>query len=221
MNQARGRLLRARLALLAAVLAGCTPWTTTQGLVDSVRPIPALMLPETKLDPRFSYLRVQMGQYAAILALGYVDPAPDGPVQVWYSTEGEVLRLREGRLVGLTLPSALGFPNWLHVAFSPLPPWQAIGEEARFVRLRDASPDYRYGVREQMTIRPIAPPPAARLQQLPAASLTWFEERAQDSALPPARYALDAQWRVVYGEQCLSENFCLSWQSWPAAPEAR
>ena len=63
--------------------------------------------------------------------------------------------------------------------------------------------------------------------------LTWFEERIQsepqtgatilsalsskDRILPPARYAVDFRDGyefVVYGDQCLSEDFCFTWQRW-------
>ena len=38
----------------------------------------------------------------AFLVLGYVDTSSDGPVEVWYSGSGEVVRMRHGRVVGTT-----------------------------------------------------------------------------------------------------------------------
>ena len=52
------------------------------------------------LNQRFAYLRVTAGKPVAFMALGYVDPHPNGPVEVWYSADREVIRLQNGRLVG-------------------------------------------------------------------------------------------------------------------------
>jgi hypothetical protein len=91
-----------------------------------------------------------------------------------------------------------------------------------FERARDLSPGYRYGIREKMLIRRIAPPDDTQLRLLPPSSLTWFEEVVQGGEdEQPARYAVnlnrrDGMHRVVYAEQCLSSDLCFSWQRWPS-----
>jgi hypothetical protein len=72
-------------------------------------------------------------------------------------------------------------------------------------------------------MRTIDPPTDARLSGIEPSQLRWLEETA-DTALkgaPSARYGLserDGRLSVVYGEQCLSAQFCMAWQAWPAKP---
>jgi len=213
------------VALEACCLTGCAIEPATQAVVDAYRVIRSegvVQQPAAGLNPDFSYLRVQVGTREVFLALGYVDQLPDGPVHVWYSADGDVLRLRDGRVVGATMKSGT---DWLNVSFAQLPSWETVGDQAVFERVRDVSPGYRYGIREKMLIRHIAPPDNSQLRLIPASSLSWFEEAVQGvGAIPPARYAVstdgrDSAHRVVYGEQCLSNEYCFSWQSWQPSRE--
>ena len=44
------------------------------------------------LNPNLSYLRVTVGgDRAVLMVLGYLEPTPSGPIETWYSSEGEVL----------------------------------------------------------------------------------------------------------------------------------
>ncbi len=193
-----------------------------------------------RLNPNFRYLRVTVGGRVVLLALGNVDSHPQGPIEVWYSAEREVLRLQNGRLVG-----AVGLTTeWRDVALPGLPSWSAVarGDEAfRWTRTRDVMPGYRYGVTDSLSLRVVAEPKRSALQVLDPQRLTWFEERVEsapvawlagvfgtrvvaEAALPPARYAVDfrdGQETVVYGEQCLAPELCFTWQRWPVqAPSA-
>lgn len=204
------------VAALLAGLAGCAVEPATQALLDAYRlNSGGAEVHADGLNPRLSYLRVQVGEREVFLALGYVDQLADGPVQVWYSGDGDVLRLRDGRVVGAITKHG---PDWLGVSFARLPGWGALGERAEFERVRDVRPGYRYGIREKMLIRRISPPDDTQLQLIPAASLSWFEEIVQGATdMPAARYAVGADGHVVYAEQCLSGEFCFSWQSWSSS----
>ncbi|MDP2759342.1 MAG: YjbF family lipoprotein [Sideroxyarcus sp.] len=218
-------LYRGCFLVLAACLAGCAVEPASQAVVDAYR----LMRSEgvarqsaVELNPNFRYLRVQIDTREVFMVLGYVDQLPDGPVQVWYSAEADVLRLRDGRVVGATMKSGT---DWLSVTFAHLPSWETVGSQAVFDRavfdrVRDESPGYRYGIREKLLIRRIAPPDDSQLKLVPASSLTWFEETVQGGAdILPARYAVGLDGagahQVIYAEQCLSSDYCFSWQSWP------
>lgn len=216
-------LRRSCMVALAVCVTACAVEPATQAVLDAYeinRSGDAGRSSAAGLNPAFSYLRLQIDNREVFMALGYVDHLPDGLVQVWYSAEGDVLRLRDGRVVGATMKSGT---NWLNVAFSQLPGWNDVRDRAIFERVRDVSPGYRYGIKEKMSIRRISPPDDTRLQLIPAASLDWFEESVQDEAnFPPARYAVgtdghDGIRRVVYAEQCLSREYCFSWQSWPSS----
>jgi hypothetical protein len=211
-----------RLASFALIfsLAGCSVEPVSQAMVDSYRLVRsggASEHADRELNPNFKYMRVQVGNRVLFMALGYVDPTPDGPVEVWYSSDADVLRLRDGHVVGATLKTGI---NWSAVTFSHLPGWDVVGEQAVFERTRDVSPGYRYGINEKMLIRRIAAPEDTQLKIVPVSSLTWFEEIVQGGGEGrPARYAVRLDGvgthQVVYAEQCLSGEFCFSWQNWP------
>ena len=165
----------------------------------------------TLLDPRFSYLRVTAGKQVAFLALGYVDPHPQGDIEVYYSANREVLRLQQGRLVDV-------------------PPWNDVLTQQRamvWTRVRDVMPGYRFNIEDRLALQAIAPPGQSSMVGADPASLRWFEERriaadgdASADGGRPARYALEVSSgfvNVVYGEQCLSADLCMAWQRWKAA----
>lgn len=177
------------------------------------------------LDPRFSYIRVTAGKQVAFLALGNVDPHPQGGIEVYYSANREVLRLQEGRLVGATGT----FTEWRQVRLQGAPAWTEALVHNRamlWTRLRDVMPGYQFNQEDRLTLRPISPPGHSAVVGIDPAGLRWFEERriSEDAKgrvdeWRPARYALDVSAglvTVVYGEQCLSADFCLTWQRWKA-----
>jgi hypothetical protein len=178
---------------------------------------------DVNLNPDYRYLRVNIAGRTALLALGYVDDDPGGPVEVWYSAEREVLKLQQGRVVG-----AFGMTTeWRNVRLSEAPAWLTLAREGRprrLQRVRDVMPGYRYGAREELALAAILPPERTALRDLDAKALAWFEERVEvpplgDKALPPARYAVQLAGgaaTVVYGEQCLAPETCFTWQRWPA-----
>jgi hypothetical protein len=176
------------------------------------------------LDPRFSYIRVTTNKSVAFLALGYVDPHPQGPIEVWYSAEREVIRLQNGRLVGATGT----LTEWRQVRGSAFPSWRVLAQRAEpylWTRTRDVMPGYQFNTRDELQLRVTAPPPRNALQGVLPESLTWFEESLlSTTAAPaditkPARYAVDLSEgteRVIYAEQCISSDICLTWQRWVA-----
>lgn len=188
---------------------------------------------DVRLSPAFRYIRVTVDGRVSFLALGSEDKHPQGPIEVWFSAQREVLRLQNGRVVG-----ASGvFTEWRSVTLPEMPPWSAIARSQQplpWVRIRDVMPGYRFGVHDELVLSAISPPQKSALQGVDAQSLSWFEERFQtgvvagyltklvthvaaDGALPPARYAVDfrdGKEIVVYGEQCLAPDFCFTWQRW-------
>lgn len=212
------------LVLVFTCLGGCAIEPSSRAVVDVYRFFRADQSPvkvTTGLDPAFRYLRVQVGRRELFVALGYVEQHADGPIEVWYSPTREVLRLRDGRLIGASMSFGA---DWLSVSFANLPRWNEIGDETFFERNRDVSPGYRYGIKEKMFIRRVPAPADSNLQLLPAASLIWFEEQAVNGDLPAARYGVDmsqASPQVIYAEQCLSPETCFSWQRWQPEKASR
>lgn len=171
---------------------------------------------QIKLNPALRYLRVSGGAKPVLMVLGYTDVTPEGVIETWYSSSGEVLRLRGGRIVssaGLTT-------DWLDVRYRGLPSWQALGLTAgvEYVRQRDEMPGYRFGISEAVRLRSIEAPDQVRLAGLLATDLRWYEETVAGHRRPSARYGLGLSKgtpEVVYAEQCLSDDLCLAWQQWP------
>lgn len=202
------------LAAASASQLGCSTdqaatWATVRhALVRSAasesRPLP----------DGYSYLRLTVNGAPAMVALGYVDPDALGrPVEVWYSSAGEVMRTLDGRLVGLS-----GTPvEWRGVVMSAsTPAWAQVNKAVIFERRVDVSPGFHWGQPHVLTVQPVPPPPDTALMGLPAADLHWFAEHEAKRQAPPARYAVaPGSGRVVYGEQCLTPTFCLTWQTWP------
>ena len=214
-------------ALSVAILTGCQAGPEGAALDALRQAIFKGTPPEPALNPAFSYLRVSLQGNVAYLALGSIDPHPQGDTETWYSASGEVLRLREGRIAEI-----LGtVVEWRDVRVAGWSGWDAAlaagAGGVEWTRQRDVMPGYRYQVNDRLQLRPVAPPSRSLLQRVPLSSLRWFEERRlgplpRDNieALPPARFALevvDGRARVVYGEQCLRADFCLAWQRWAVA----
>jgi len=184
------------------------------------------------LNPALRYLRVTIDGQVSLFVLGEldasVDPSADSstraPTEVWYSGTREVVRLRDGRLMGVA-----GFtPEWRNVELRGAPAWAQLAQRdgaVGFSRLRDVMPGYRYGINDALSIRRTSPPARSQLAGVDATSLAWFEETMVGVApanagdtLPAARYAVElraAQATVVYGEQCLATKVCFTWQRWP------
>jgi hypothetical protein len=178
-------------------------------------------------DLRFSYLRVQVpGHPPGLMVLGYVDPDPAGPIEVWYSANRETLRLQNGRVISTTGT----LEDWSAVHYAPAPPaWSDVTVAGMsYERQRDAMPGYRYGTREQMKVQALPASPTVELPaSLPAdkaSGYRWYRESVlpqPGQAIPPLPDAWFA-WgkhrgvnQIVYSEQCLSPEFCLKLQRWP------
>lgn len=154
------------------------------------------------LDPRYTYLRVDLNGNPALLVLGYLDRHAKNLTEVWYSASRETIRIQNGRLLsthGLEI-------NWVEVKLIEAPPIAAaldpkLVEESQFAiekkyrnlknpllytRIRTVMPGYRAQIEEQILMRPLAQAPdeaPKRLREGPyAQNLRWVEERAQPKA---------------------------------------
>ena len=250
------RIGRMRLAaggcffLAVAVLPGCAVETTPTPALESVAQVfsqrvqtPAI---PAQPDARYRYLRVEVdGHPPGMLALGYLDHAAQGVVEVWYSASGEVLRTLNGRIVG-----TVGLQtDWASVRLHPLPPvWDALLVDRVlnpaplvFTRVRSVMPGYRFDVTEAVQLSRVgAALPRALLAVLPptlpeslAAHYQWFHESYVDasaanattesaSALPDSWFAWGRHRGVagvVFSYQCLAPDFCLKLQRWPVQEE--
>ena len=205
------------LALTVLLLGACGHTPVTRTLWESIGT--GKGVDAVKLSPNLRYLRVTVRGRVVLMVLGYVDASPGGALETWCSSEGEVLRLQNGRVVA----TAGLETDWRAVRPIALPGWKdMLGRSSvTYQRERDEMPGFRFGISETVSLYAVRTPTNARLMGLPAQSLRWFEEavQGQPGGLSSARYALrieGSEPRVVYAEQCLSPTFCLAWQIWPA-----
>ena len=224
--------LRRTGQLCAALLvAGCAPGS--QAIFETTKVVWTRSDATEKLpsNPAYRQLRVMFQGQQAFLVLGYLEAAPQGEIEVWYSNKGEVVRLQQGRIVGTAgLPS-----DWSQVRYDAYPAWSSIDTPARpaplrLQRIHDEAGRYRIGIIDTLTVRRIPVPAESGLSGgIDAARLTWFEEQPLSGpalSMPASRFAVDmagthgAQMaQVVYAEQCLSPVACLTWQRWPVASQ--
>ena len=207
------------------VLAGCASVSVpvldvAKGTFAQWRSAAAVVEIPDVPNPAYRFLRVEVqGRPPALLALGYLDPGPLGEVEVWYSSQREVIRTSAGRIVG-----TVGLEvDWRAVRYRNSPPlWNTeMPAEFEFERLRDVMPGYRFDIRERLVLSRVgAAPPGTLPKRLPHA-VAWYVERVlspQPLGLPEAVYAVarsGGKSTVLYSRQCLSEDFCLHLQPWP------
>lgn len=205
------------LVFMGLVSCGHTPVTLT--LSEALGT--GKQIDSIKLNPNFGYLRVTVNGRSLLMVLGYKDPDAEGPIQTWYSSEGEVIQLQNGRIL-----STSGLEtDWRNVRTQNLPAWTNLlaSSSVKFTRHLDEMPGFRFGIVQSMHLYKIPAPKNVQLIGLSPSELIWFEEKVMDSShgLPSARYGLrvrDGVAAVVYADQCLSKDFCFTWQIWPATP---
>lgn len=211
--------VRVALVSLVAVLASCAiqnnPVVRT---MQHVVPLHGAAV-KSRFNPDFDYLRVVVDGRVVFLAMGNEDKDAHGSMEVWYSAAREVVRFRDGRLVG-----AVGLDTeWRNVTIPNIPAWSVLAranKPYRWVRTRDVMPGYRYGVKDELVLNTIPAPEKSELLDVDPGKLVWFEEDDVSKVLPPARYGVDLSGGreiVVYGEQCVAPDLCFSWQRWPLA----
>ena len=212
------------LLALSCTLSACTSGSSAiLRTLQNVLPSKGNELPAT-LNPNVRFLRLVIDGRVGLIALGYIDEderSNGHAIDVWYSSQKEVIRLSDGRVVG-----AVGLADeWRKVTIVGAPRWEDMArtdQAVTFKRTRDVMPGYRYGLEDTLHLQRIAAPNDSNLAAINARTLTWFEETmpAANNALPKARYAVDlrnAPAQVVYGEQCLTQTLCFGWQKWPVA----
>ena len=207
-----------------ASLSGCshTPITLTFAEAAGMSKRNAVV-DTLQLNPQLRYLRVTIKDKPLLMVLGYEEATPQGTLETWYSNQGEVLQLLNGRVrstAGLAI-------DWKNIRYQALPTWAGlVGSTSKeFVRVHEQMPRYAFDVSEQVQIYSVPAPTNANLIGMPASQLKWFEEKVKGTshALPSARYGLamnNGKPVVVYGEQCFATDLCFSWQTWPVAAKA-
>ncbi len=183
------------------------------------------------LNPGYQYKRVWLNGRQALITLSYVEPQKNGKNQtVWYSPDGYVFRFIDGRLTGLAYKERAWYGRYTYtpevwaqtVSSSPAPAYS---------RRTDEVPGNIFGTEFRLQLQPLQSPPRGHRMMGLAEKFTWFEERtmgredvsvmsslAEHGGAGPAWYAVSYRTspaKVIFGQQCLRSDLCLSWQDWP------
>lgn len=175
------------------------------------------------LDPRLNYLHVQIGRQVGLMVRSDTPLAGDIPGSShWYSADGALLRLQDGRLIGLTEAGR----SWRVTQGPTTIDWAAIatGQALDFQRQVNQLPGYHIGLIQHRRLRAIPSAPAAHSLRSPVAKPQWFiEHDARGGEATAAWYAVDLATqppRVLYGQTCLAADWCIRWQVWPPRGES-
>ena len=172
-----------------------------------------------EMNPNLQYLEAQTAGAQAMMVLGYTaNPQQQPPVQTWYESQRELLRLQNGFLVSVS-----GVNNSISTTEYT---WAAPNNQG--VRLPTAKTYSQPGQQVFNKTIPLSfqavPEPAVstknsvlrkRLLQAGQSNrqaLQWFQEVTQpNSEIPYSLHAFASNGTPVYGSQCLTPSACIEW----------
>jgi hypothetical protein len=162
------------------------------------------------------YLLVKRKEREALLVWVGTERTRLCDASVWVSADGVVMRLCQGRLVGVSEPHR----QWHLIDESPL---SAVDltvphSEQRSLHTQtiDEHPGFRLGI-----LRTVEKTHRANGSQLPTwfvvpQNAQWVEEKDQLSGTQLTVYAVSPEHDWMAGQQCMAPAWCVQWQSWPA-----
>ncbi|WP_156819147.1 hypothetical protein [Psychrobacter lutiphocae] len=198
--------------------------------------------PPPALNPQFNYIKLIMNGQTLWLAQGVTQQWPVANTQVFYSSDRSVFKWANGRLIAVTtplidwrehLPQAINWPAQKPFQFQryvdriegilalpefrevneSLPPahHSYVGDEANLVWVHEYSVHQKADTQSYRSQADIPSKASKLLQQL-----TGTSKSNQAYASFDAWYAFEFQnmKTPVYGQQCISKQYCLSWQVW-------
>lgn len=190
------------------VLAGCqgfNPVTDTAGYFFQSN----LSQNNANFKPGFEYLALEWKGRKTALVLGYRNVQGSQVIEHWYSGQGELLTLRNGRIVqanGMTQEvrkTATNLPVWSELLAHRLP--------VVWTQTKDTMPGYRYGLQEFVISQQVTPKQSEiKLLNAPA---HWVLEEVKSKQINgqtwiyEQKFALQNE-RVIYSEQCVAYDMC-------------
>ena len=219
----RERFLLLLPFLLALSLTGCQ---TTSGQLGAIEDAWKLTFAPSKIDTsslpkQYEYLLIHGGVKPTLMGLGKRTQTntPQGLVEdeYWFSAQGELLVLRNGRI-----HTVFGLPvEWRSNQSSP-PTWQQTIDSQQvtsWARVRDELPNYRFGISDKIHTTLLASPPkldSIAIDLAPASNsqLQWIQDTIETSNDKGQRWVFKQVFAIernlmVYSEQCISPKYCL------------
>lgn len=207
------RPLHSGLVLLASLfLVACN-----SGMHAGLKTIKDEVFPRTvdvkriDLQAQYRYLLVeQKGQEALLVWVGD-ESSHKGPVNVWVSADGVIIRTLHGQLMGVTEPQR----QWALRSESLDLALIAATSNLRSIQITDTQPGFRMGVHREIEHRSFTPTDALVKWFNKGHLLRWVEELDAKSGERLAILGLDAAHATVAGQRCMSPQWCIRWQTWP------
>lgn len=196
------------VCLTAVTLGGCqgfNPVTDTAGhfLRSNEK------ADKTAYLPGFEYLEVEWQGRKAAMALGYREYKGLQVSEYWYSGQGEMLKLLNGRIVqvfGMTQEVrslSTNTPAWADLLSHRLP--------VVWSQTKDTMPGYQYGLQEFVISQQVTPTHDEVTLVNTTASWVLEEVKSKEEGgktwIYQQKFALTND-RVIYSEQCVAQGIC-------------
>ncbi len=194
-----------RYAMLL-VLAGCQGFNP---VIDTASHFWASKAQKDSFSPGFEYLEVEWQGRKAAMALGYRDTKGAQVSEHWYSGQGEMIKLVNGRVV-----QALGMTKEVRQVLGAPPVWAdllAHRSPVVWSQTKEVMPLYRYGLREYFLSQQITP--TASEKAVASEATAWVVEEVKsknEKGMPwiyQQKFALVGG-KVIYSEQCVAPEMC-------------
>lgn len=195
------------------LLVGCSSaqmagwWTLQEEVMPRQLPVRQMTL-----KPEFRYLLVEnKGQEALMVWVG-MEHSALGETSVWMSADGVVLRLVQGRLVGVSEPHR----SWRLTTESPVSTNPSLTTRPQFSQTSDEHPAFRLGIKRSIAKVDLTANPQTTGWAVDAQDLRWTQEVDISSGQRLAMHGMNAQNHTMAGQRCMTPDWCLRWQVWPA-----
>ena len=209
----------ASVFVLVLLMQGCQSANPMLDTFSQVWPAPMQV---ANLTLGYEYLWVSWDGKASVMALGAREMHDSAVHEHWYTGQGEMLYLVDGRV-----QQALGFTHELRQQKGAPPAWRSFAAQLEQVSMKeqnqsnkdvvwtrqlDVMPGYRFCVQETVVSSTVAEP--TRMPEGVPAHAHWVADKVlgkKANGLPwlYAQLFAVANGRVVYSEQCLAPAVCL------------
>jgi len=214
-------------------------------MVKSAFDNPSKNIEVAVLKPNLSYLRVNIAGLDALMVKGYIDQDKNGAIDIWYSSDRAVMRIQNNRYLGSVgfdlnwvnvlvrdVPSfSFILSNDKKTPSNPylqsMTPFFPV-EQYFFSRSRTVMPSYLSMQDERMSVSVSDQIPKTIPKHLMAylknKELVWLSEKPQvirTLKSPTDTFAWygfeksSSGFREVISQQCLTQDFCITWMPWP------
>ncbi len=193
------------MLLCLTACAGFNPVTDTAGYFFQSR----VSSPENSYVPGFEYLEVEWEGRKSVMALGYRLVNASQTDEHWYTSQGEMLKLQNGRIV-----QVLGMVREVRRLSTNTPLWTDLTSRKLPVvwsQTKDVMPGYRFGLQEFVITQQVEPTSTEHSHSRAATHWIAEEVKSKDASgrtwIYKQKFAL-ANKESVYSEQCVAKDMC-------------